>query len=124
MASGNITIKPRLLWKNPTPSASFAAQELSLPSNNCSFFLVIPSHQSNDQSIFQATIVVPGLGGGLFCTQGKFNGYIGEMSAIIRRITASTQTSITFETANVIDKNGTVYTDRDDLAIPYEIYGI
>ena len=46
------------------------------------------------------------------------------MSAIIRRITASTQTSITFETANVIDKNGTVYTDRDDLAIPYEIYGI
>lgn len=123
MASGTIKKGMRLLWLNPAPTSGFGAQTLNLPGNDCSFFLVIPVHQTNDVNVFPACIVIPGLGSALMCPQGQTNGYVGAMSQIVRRITASTQTSITFELANVINATGTAYSDRNDLAVPYAIYG-
>lgn len=112
-----------LLWQNPDPTAAFAAQTLPLPDNDCDLFVVMAVHQNNDQTQFTPAFVVPGMASCLQQIQGKTNGYDGEVSSLIRRITASTQTSLTFQLCNVIDKNGNAYQNRGDLAVPYRIIG-
>jgi hypothetical protein len=114
----------KLLWQNTSPTQAFAAQTIPLSDNTCRFFIVFAVHQTNDQTQFAPAFVIPGMPGCLQQIQGKTNGYDGEISALIRRITASTQTSLTFNTCNVIDKNGIAYSNRADLAVPYAVYGI
>ena len=124
MATGTIPRGLKLLWKNADATQSFNAQKIDLADNNCSLFIVLCVHQSNDQTIFPAAVVVPTMPSVLMDPQGKTNGYTGEISLIVRKITASTQTSLTFALADVLDKNGNAYTGRGDLAVPYAVYGI
>ena len=113
-----------VLWTNPSPTSAFLAQTINLADNTCNLFIVLAVHQTNDQTQFTPAFVVPGMASCLQQIQGKQNGYDGEISALIRRITATTQTSLTFALCNVIDKNGNAYTGRGDLAVPYMVIGI
>ena len=127
--TGAVTVsagsKVEELWRNTDTSVGFAAQTLPLPANNCDLFIVLAIHQvPGDITVFAPTIVIPGVPACIQQIQGKTNGYDGEISALIRRITASTQTSLTFTSCNVIDKNGNAYNNRNDLAVPYRIIGI
>lgn len=115
IANGNI----KLLWTNTSPLTSFVAQTISLEPNDCDFFIV----QFNYADVVDGVSVIIKVGEAGMAVMavttgwdtGVFNG------GYFRRITASTQNSITFGTnyyasmtANAAANNG---------LIPHYVFG-
>lgn len=123
MATEKLNIhSPCLLWTNPNPNQHFWAQTITLAANNCDLFYVVYEQSINDHTIFPgSSLFRPGEATAFMNINGSSNGYVGGVNALIRRITASTQTSITFQNAYTIGQAPS--TDRGDLGVPVAVYG-
>lgn len=112
-----------LLWENESPTSSFAPQTINLAANTCDLFYVVFRQSTGDATIFPgSSFFKPGEATAFMNPNGSSNGYVGGVNLLIRRITASTQTTITFDKGYVI---GNIPGDpRNDLGIPVAVYGI
>jgi len=123
MASGTIPRSIVKLWENSDPTSAFAPQVVNLAGNSCDLFYVVFRQSTSDSAIFPgSSFFKPGEATAFMNTNGSANGYIGNINLLIRRITASTQTSITFDKGYVI--GATPSDPRNDLGIPVAVYGI
>lgn len=123
MASGTIQPKRvKLLWENPNPNADFTPQTITLPNNDCDIFYVKFAQSKGDLTVFPGfSFFKPGEATAFMNPNGSSNGYIGNINLLIRRITASTQTTITFAEGYTIGASPS--TNRNELAIPLAVYG-
>lgn len=108
-----------LLWENSSPTSSFAAQTVTLASDDYDFLLFI--HRMNNGSTSPCnSLCIPKGQGGNFCVGGtSSNGVIGND----RRITYTDATHIAYGDNNYCYGNNaaSVSNTRN---IPYKIYGI
>ena len=123
MATGQLNIhSPTLLWENSNPSQAFGPQTIQLKANNCDLFYVVYEQSTGDHTIFPgSSLFKPGEATALMNPNGSSNGYVGGVNVLIRRITASTQTSLTFQNAYTIGQSPS--SDRSELGIPVAVYG-
>lgn len=123
MASGKQNIhSPTLLWSNPNVNQPFGAQTITLKPNDCDLFYVVYEQSTGDHTIFPgSSLFKPGEATALMNPNGSSNGYVGQVNVLIRRITASTQTSLTFQNAYTI--GAAPSTERSELGIPVAVYG-
>lgn len=105
-------MKMDLLWTNPSPTASFAAQTVSLDLSDYRCFVVYIRHYTNDNSISSAFLVKSDIE-----TMLTAHGQTGNWAC--RYITSITNNGVIF--GNGKASNGSV---NDQAGIPYQIYGI
>lgn len=97
------------LWENPNPTASFAAQDITLSSNVYDILLIIGVNSSSS-GVTIAAIVQKGKNGRL--------SYLLSSSAYIRNINYSSNT------VYAVQAGYAGATENNDVAIPLTIYGI
>lgn len=113
--SGAVSLHPLfdLLWTNPSPTSTFAAQTLSIDLSDYSF-LIIKSTRSNGSTFYVSSLVEVG-GGTTTILGGAESGL-----TLVGRNVSATSTGITFSTGYLNGNSGT----NTAWCIPVSIYGI
>lgn len=114
----NGSLKPNLLWENPSPDAAFASQTITLSSSDYDALLIFYRYGSNNIKRCMNTIMLKGYDG--FLDVAQFQS--GTISNVFRTITRNDDTSFTLgDTSLVI---GSSVTTNNNLIVPLKIYGI
>ena len=117
-------LETELLWENPSPTSSFAAQTVSLDLSEYSKIIIefnsdTPSGVRDIQTIINPVVV--GKGGVAIRFGGVQDKYLGNIHF---RYYQTTNSSITFDNSYYQGWTGTTTTLNNNFVIPYRIYGI
>ena len=113
-----------LLWTNNSPTSDFASQEIS--ANYSGFDHLIIVLKATKSSNIYAEVLVPTCGdsGFAWMSSGASFGNAASLLGATRSVTFSSGNKITIGDCR-LSYNGGAYNDiRNDIALPYQIYGL
>lgn len=111
-----------LLWTNASPTSDFAAQTITLPSNDCDFYYIrIIRDKAAPTDIISPIFLRVGEKGFVRFEAGSGGIQSGSIIAYSREVTMTSATQVAFATGYIF---GNTSATRNDLSIPYQIYGI
>ena len=105
-----------LLWENPAPAASFAAQTVGVDLAAYQGVVVAFLQRVGEQTVLESAFLPKG-------TVGKLGGYRYRHIAM-RTVTAVSGTGVTFGGAGYASTYGGDLTPQDDCILPWRIYGV
>lgn len=113
-------MKAKLLWENASPTSNFSAQTITLASADYDYLMV--ETRSNTSDSFTVTHIVQKRGKNwlFYVTPGSSSGYY--MMNQCRTMTYVNATQYTIS-GNEYGRTGGYVNNRQDLNIPYRIYG-
>lgn len=115
-------IQMKLLWTNPSPTSDFAAQTITLPSNDCDFYYIrIIRDKNATTDIISPIFLKVGEKGFVRFEVGSGGIQSGSVIVYSREVTITSATQVTFAAGVIF---GYASATRNDLSIPYQIYGI
>lgn len=117
------TETPTLLWTNPNPTSSFASQTLNIDLSN--YKALIIKNEGSVASVVtsseqQMSYVDLSETGYVFCSSYIY----GNLVLSFRRVTAHTNSSITFGAGFSLDSYNLNVASTNNASVPLEIYGL
>jgi len=111
-------LKWKLVWTNPAPDASFAAQTLSIDLSGCSWVKILFRREPTNVLISDI-VEAPIDGSTQFMAFGQtdMNGHLGR-----RIVDYASASEIKFQAGNVYNSYGSAATSSTAIFIPYQIY--
>ena len=110
------------LWENPSLTSDFGPQTITLPNNSCELFYIRFVRDNRViTEIIAPTFIKVGETSYVEFMAGNFSVQSGSIIAYSRQVTAQSATQITFGTGYIF---GAANDTRNDLTIPFQIYGI
>lgn len=114
-----------LLWTNPSPTAKFPAQSVTLKENTYDYYLIIYKFYYNGTSgSFPPSIAQFSRKSCTMMGLGATGGTSGDRVIVNRGVTMTSHTQFDFKDSVINSGSQTTVTTSDNYMVPLEIYGI
>lgn len=110
------------LWENASPTSDFSAQNITLPSNDCDLYYIrVIRDKVAPAEIISPIFIRAGEKGFVRFMGGTVSVQTGSIIAYAREITMTSATQVSMADCVLF---GAASGTRNDLAIPFQVYGI